>query len=365
MARTKKKRARKLGENDLAVVGLGADGYGVLAGFKSGEGSMVREEAVAAARRAGIPLEWMPPAKEARVQLSRAVAAVASAQRLNPEHETKRDRQVIELREPVSRWYLVRGGALSPKAGEPYGKTALVATLYDLDVTGAQRQTIEYDPPDSPLAAEVQARFDELTGVEQLQATDIAKWLNEVFEHHMMGVMHGGGWHIPVEHRVLAESMTEVFWNELRWGRGWFDPPMPACTCKQLSAGLANGLIALVASQIKLLETRRNVFRRKYGGYSSAGREVPNGKHDKSGKLVDIGAVAAEGFMIRLARVRAKVDSYTDTLGSEKLAVCHRVIDDAMIELDAALVGGVTNANGSFRDIEAEERREETETSFA
>lgn len=342
--------AVRLKEHGLVVAGEGAEGYGVITGFH-GEGPLVHARVCELGHRSGIPLEWMPDSKEPKVQLTRAVQKVAAEMGLDAKQEKRKNRQVAEVREPSSRWLLVSGGAVGAvKAGDKFGDVALVATLYD-DVEGQQ---IEFDPPDSPLAVAVAKEYDRLRGAEVMTASDVTGWLNGVHRYHMGAIRYGGSWYVPVEHRALAESIVEVFWNEARWGSDWWDPPMPAMTCAQLSRGLANGICDEVAATMKMLEGQRRKIRVDRGGYDKAGKQVDGGEYDEAGELVDVGQRAAENFMVRFVRIRRRIEKNAHLIGGEHVVNCQRTVDDAMIELDRCLEGGVTNTDGSFRDLEAE-----------
>ncbi len=318
--------SRAKGNVDLVVAGAGADGHGVISGFR-GDGEMTRAQLVDLATRAGLPLEWLPAPKDAGVQLRRAVQSVGGAA-YSAEHERARDRQTVEAREPASRWMLVRRGAETMTAGARFGEIVLVATLYD----GGE---IEFDG-DEGLATAVRAEFDARVGAERYVASDVTRWLGEVHRYHLDAVRYGFGWYVPRRHRNVAESICAVFWGEARWGDAWMDPPLPVASSAQLSLGLANGLkLEVEEVLVDLANARARV------------------RDAKSDQTVDIGPRAAETYMVRLTRVAARVMSYVDTLGAENVNACRDSIHDAMIELDAVLDGGVTaDWNGIWSKIE-------------
>lgn len=373
MATTRRVRSN----DDLVVAGAGADGHGVMCGFRARE-TMTRSTLIDLARRSGIDDVWFPPTKDPKVQLTRAMRAVASKQGLAAEQEKKKNRQTVERREFVSRWMLVSGGVDGEtKAGAAYGKVALVATLYDDE----RAQEIVFEPSDSPLAVAVKKEFDDLTNAELYQASDVSAWLNRIHRDMLGGVRYGAGWYVPRAHRSIAEAITAVFWGEARYGEAWMDPPLPVASSAQLQRGIANGLIDEVAEQLALLENARRRLRVERGGFDSKGNAVAlrdrNGNeidmmsisyaYNDKGELIDIGARAAETFAIRFARVGRRVDDYAQAIGDELVAECKARIGDAMIELDNVLEGGATKPDGAFRDllVESEEREEQQRAELA
>lgn len=356
--------------NDLVIGGAGADGHGVMCGF-GGDGPLTREVFVDLLRRSGIDESWFPATKDAKVQLTRAMRTVGGSRGLSAEQEKKKGRQVVEEREPSSRWMLVSGGGTaseSRRPGDAWGEIALVATLYD-DERG---QSLEFEPVESPLALAVKEEFDRLTGAQLYQAADITGWLNHIHRDLLSGVRIGWGWYVPREHRVLAEQIAETFWNEEHYGQNWTYPPLPVATSAQLQKGIAFGLAAEVDEQLALLEGQRRKLRTAKAGYDKSGKLVELSKlgeyaslhyaYDDQGEFVDIGARAAESFAIRFARVGRRVDAYADTLGDELVSYCKQRIHDAMTEIDSILEGGATKDDGTFRDLLAEtEAREEAE----
>lgn len=337
--------------NDLVVAGIGADGHGVMTGFR-GDGPLVRSRLLDMGRRSGIDETWMPPAKDAKVQLSRAIRKIALHHGMSAEPEKKKNRQVVEARDWASCWSIISSGGegAAPRAGEAFGRRTLVATLFD----DAQGQSIEFDPPDHPLAVAVQEEYDRIIGAEVFQAADVTGWLNRIHRDLLLGVRYGAGWYVPREHRAIAEQIAETFWVEERWGEAWMYPPLPVASSDQLSRGIAFGLQAEVDEQLALLGAQRRRLREMRGGHDRNGNAVEGGAHDDKGELVDIGARAAESFAVRFARVGHRVAAYAAQLGDDLVAECTARIHDAMIEIDAVLEGGATK-DGVFRDVIVEQ----------
>jgi hypothetical protein len=322
----------KKGDGHLVVAGTGADGHGVIFGFR-GLGAMTRGRLVDIARRCSLPPEWLPMPKEPQVQLTRAVRDVAG-DTYNAERELKKSRQVVEAREWTSRWMLVRRvageGTSVPQAGQTFGEIALVATLYP-------DGSLEFDG-DEGLATAVRDRFDERVGAERYEAADVTRWINDVHRFHLDAVRYGAGWYVPRRYRQISERITEVFWGEERWGEAWMDPPLPVATSAQLSLGIANGLCSEVDEVLEDLAGQREA-RRKASDDPKA----------------DIGARAAETFMVRLSKVGSRIVAYADVMGADLVENCRERIHDAMVELDAALEGGVSEDwNGIWNRIEQE-----------
>jgi hypothetical protein len=317
---------KQVSNTNLVVAGAGADGHGVLCGYR-GEGAMQRSTLADLARRAGLPEQWLPAPKEARVQLQRAVAGVASAQGLSAERDVKRDRNVAW----VSRWMLVSANTNDdPTVGAPFGSIMLVVTLAD-------DGTLAFETGDTDvLSTMVRAEYERRVGAELYQASDVTRWLHEIHRERLGGVRYGAGWYVPRAKRSVAEAITQVFWGEARWGEAWMDPPLPVASSEQLSIGIANGLIAEVGEVIAELENQR--VRRR----------------EANGPAADIGPSAAEGFLVRFRYVGKRVDAYAELLGPDRVTECLDTIADAMIALDSVIEGGVIDALGRWRDPEAE-----------
>lgn len=321
--------------NKPVAAGAGADGHGVISGYR-GLGGMQRGTLVALARRAGLPSEWLPLPKEPRVQLARAVASVASEfGRLVARQEKKAQRQVAEAREPVSRWFMIRDVASSGggKAGEAYGNIVAVVTLYD---AGGLPELV-FDTDNAQLERRVREDFEERINAVMFDAVDVTRWLNEVHRDRLDAVRYGFGWYVPRVHRAEAEEICTAFWNEARWGESWCDPPLPVATSAQLAVGIANGLMMEVDEILEDLSQRREKIRADRPG------EKPP---------ADIGPTAAENFMIRFGRVSQRIVAYSDLLGADGVEECRDRINDAMIELDAVLDGGV-DANAEWTRAQA------------
>lgn len=351
--------------NDLVVAGVGADGHGVMCGFRARE-TMTRATLIDLARRSGIDDVWFPATKDAKVQLTRAMRVVAGRHGFSAEQEKKKNRQVVEAREFVSRWMLVEGGVDGEvRVGAAYGKLALVATLYDDE----QGQSIVFEPSESQYAIAVRDEFKALTDAQLYQASDVSAWLNRIHRDMLGGVRYGAGWYVPRAHRSIAESITTVFWNEARYGEAWMDPPLPVASSAQLQRGLANGLIDEVAEQLALLENARRRLRVERGGFDSKGNSVAvtDGMmsnayaYNSERELIDIGVRAAESFAIRFARVGHRIDSYASSIGEDFVNECKLHIGEAMMELDHILEGGATTSDGAFRDLLVENEAREAE----
>lgn len=290
--------------DSLVVAGAGADGHGVICGYR-GEGAMSRLALSDLVRRAGLPESWMPAPKDARVQLQRAVAAVASAQNLRAARDEKRGRNLPW----VSRW------ALWPTAGDlevgaSVGTVALVVTLAD-------DGTLTFETARAELEADVRREYTALVEAQLYQAADITKWLHEIHRERLDGVRLGSNWYVPRAKRAIAESITAAFGE--RWGESWITPPLPVATSEQLASGIASGLIAEVAEVLADLENQRAQRRRDMGS------------------TADIGVRAAEGFMLRFRHVGTRVDMYAELIGAARVDQVRDAIGEAAVQLDVVL----------------------------
>ncbi len=350
--------ARKARSNDdLVIAGAGAEGHGVMAGF-GGDGPLTRDVLLDLARRSTIDEAWFPAAKDARVQLSRAMQSVASKNGMSAEIFKKKNRQTVELRDWTSCIAMVASNGMEAiHAGEAFGTVAFVATLFDDE----QGQELIFDVPDHPLALAVRAEYERLTGAQLYQAADVTSWLSHIHRDMLGGVRLGFGWYVPRANRAVAEQIAQVFWEEARYGERWICPPLPVATSAQLQVGIANGLSAEVDEQLALLEGQRRTIRRTRGGFNVKGVAQEGGEYNEAGERVDIGARAAESFAVRFARVAHRIRDYAAQLSLELVSQCEMRIHDAMVEVDHALEGGATTPDGRFRNLldEADARERE------
>lgn len=293
------------------VAGAAAEGHGVLIGW-SGRGEVTRGALVTIANAAGIPEEWCPRAKDASVQLSRAVQAATGS--LYSREPVRKD----DAADWTSRWMLVtRTVDGDVTAGESFGRIALVATLYDRD-TGIE---LVIDSPLDPLAESVRREFEQRVAAERYVAADITAWFADILRTRLDAIRYGGNWYVPRVHRTLAESLCETLQNA-GWGTNWMTPALPIATCAQLAMGLALGLEAEMDEILAELAGDRERAR-------------------AGGKREDIGPRAAETFMVKLRRVGERVIAYNAMLGEDLANNVRLRIHDAMIELDSILEGGV------------------------
>lgn len=343
--------------DDLVVAGAGADGHGVMCGF-GGDGPLTRDTVIDLARRSTIDESWFPPAKDAKVQLTRAMRTVAGRHGMNAEAFKKKNRQTVEARDWSSCWCMIAANAeQTVRAGEAFGHIVFVATLFDDDAG----QELQFDLPEHALAIEVRAEYERLTGAELYQAADITGWLAHIHRDMLGGVRLGFGWYVPREHRAIAEQIADTFWNEARYGERWICPPLPVATSAQLQRGIADGLCAEVDEQLALLDGQRRKLRAARGGFDANGVAFDGGWYDETGKLVDIGSRAAESFAVRFARVGHRIGYYATQLGDALVSDCNMRIHDAMIEIDLVLEGGATDSAGKFRDVIAENEAREAQ----
>ncbi len=294
------------------VAGASAEGHGVLVGW-SGRGEVTREALLSIADRAGIPREWCPRAKDAAVQLTRAVRAAAGSA-YNPEQARKDENTTW-----ASRWMLVsRTVDADVTAGAMFGEVVLVATLLEPAEIGGQE--VQIDSSNDGLADAVRREYDARIAAERYVAADVTAWLGDILKYQLDAVRYGGCWYVPRSNRALAESICTTL-QEAGWGTNWMAPALPIATSTQLSLGLALGLgMEVDAVLAKLGEDRARA--------RAEGRE-------------DIGVRAAETFMVRLRAVGERVIGYSATLGEEHTEFVRMRIHDAMIELDSILEGGV------------------------
>lgn len=309
--------------NGNLVAGAAAECHGVLVGW-SGRGDLTQGALFAIADAAGIPRAWCPRAKDAAVQLTRAVRAAAGS--LYNAEQARRDGES----DWSSRWMLVSrtvAGDLAPTAGAAYGEIALVVTLYDT----ASGPELVFDSAHTTLIEKVSTEFHARIASARYVAADVTKWLGEILRFRMDAVRYGGNWYVPRNRRAIAESICETL-RESGWGTDWITPALPIATSTQLALGVCIALEKEVDDVIKDLVAARKEAR-------DTDRE-------------DIGTRAAETFMVRLRGVGERVIAYSFHLGPELESTVRNRIHDAMVELDTVL-GGVSFESEWGKVIEA------------
>lgn len=300
------------------VAGGAAEGHGVLIGW-TGSGDMTRVEMLARLDAAKLPREWAFDAKDANVQLTRAVRTVAGG-RYNCEQEKKKDVQIVESREWASRWMLVSKTIEGEtKVGSHYGDIALVVTLY----SDKPEPELMFDQGgDAGLIEAVKQEFATRIGAERYISSDITRWLQITLKTRCAAVRYGGNWYVPRKHRGTAESLVAAFKS---WGADWMDPPLPIASTAQLAQGLANGLMREVDDELRRLEAQRENVREKSNDQSA-----------------DVGEKAASSFMIRLRQIGERVCAYEQLLGVDMMSSCQTKIRTAMGELSQLIEGAGT-----------------------
>lgn len=298
------------------VAGAAAEGYGVIVGWY-GEGQRTRAELAERLTSAQLPSDWLPDAKEPKVQLSRAVN-VAAGDQYTMEQEKKRDAQLAETREWTSRWMLVRRTATNAvndsRVGQRFGEIACVVTLY----TDNPQPELVFDEGSEPelveaIRADFWARIESAT----YTAGDVSNWLRQLVKTRLDGVRIGGNWYVARPKRELIERLAATLdgW----WGCDWLNPPMPVATGEQLASGLARGLTDEVNDELRKLELARDKARSE-------------GKADVTPK-------AATSMQLRLRTVLERIAAYEALLGDALVARCRDAVKTVMLDLDKLIEG--------------------------
>ena len=296
-----------------SAVGVLTDWYG--------RGDLTRERLLNIVTLAGVPREWLPAVKDAAVQLSRAcvhVAGVAYESKVVRKPVMRADLSDDERTEfrRANSWTCRR--ALVPrrtgdvKAGDAYGRVALVVTMWE-DESEAPRLTFDTPEGNEALESAVLSQYEARIASERYVAADVTKWLGELLRRRLGAVRYGRAWFVPRANRGTAESLCEAL-RESGWGHSWLYPALPITTSAQLSKGIAIGLQEEIAALCADLGAARTLAR-------EAGR-------------ADIGPRAHGNYVVRFGEVSSRIGAYRDQLGPELYTECTNVLIDATMALD-------------------------------
>jgi hypothetical protein len=333
--------ARIYRNHGTLVAGAGAEGHGVLVGW-SGRGDMTRGKLIELANDAGIPADWVPSPKQAATQLTRSIrAAAGSLYTAEAPRRTKDDPETL-----VSRWLLVtRSGSGFPilTPGGAYGEIALIADLHSdgrLEITTGERR--------EALELAVRKDFADRCASESYVAADVTAWLSGVLRDRLAAVRYGGCWYVPRVSRAQATALVNAF--RVAWGRDWIYPALPVATGPELALGVAQGLISEVEDTAAALEADRTRARQARTQALAINPET---------KLAgDIGAAAAESYMMRFRAVGDRILNYAAILGAENVEHCRSVLFDGMIVLDVLLeTAGAMDLPAEWAALEIARRR--------
>ena len=305
------------------VSGASAEGHGVITDWY-GRGDRTREQLIDVATVAEIPREWLPPVKDARVQLSRACAQVAgNAYRVRPVRKTLvgPDATDTERQEHAranawtGRYSMARlADGRDLRAGEADGTTVLVVTLWETE-DASPRLAFEGAPGEQTdaLITAVREQFERRIAQERYVAADVTKWLGDLLRRRLGAVKLGRAWYIPRETKTVAEGLVDAL-RTSGWGHSWLYPPLPVATTAQLSMGLALGLQDELTGIMHDLDMARKTAR-------DAGR-------------ADIGPRAVDSFTRRVNEVDERVTRHRALLGDDNVSNCKALIGDALVLLD-------------------------------
>lgn len=302
------------------VAGASAEGHGALTEW-TGRGTLTQEVIRLVLSDAGLPAEWAPPVKDAKVQLGVAVQNACAMTGLTA-------KPVRKVRNPdgtspdawLARWVIISlPVGTEATAGRAVGNIVLVATLHGDEES--QRLDIETEPTDDPvrfanreyLRRQVRDHYEALTGNAVHQASDITKWLGLVLRKHLGAVRYGNTYYVPRAGLDTAEKLTNGL-RSIGWGHRWMYPMLPVATSAQLSLGLAIGLVAEVDELAVDVEAARKAAR-------------------DEGRL-DVGAVAHKNAVARLALLVERIRGYEALLGEERFQDCLNRCGDFEVTLD-------------------------------
>lgn len=293
-----------------------------------GRGEKTHEQLLDIAAIADIPREWLPQHKDAKVHLSRALQYAAGTQyRVRPVRKPTlaqfRDRpeQRNYSDESTARWYTEDYGYTARysveiltqgevRAGEPTGRIALVATLWDA------RLQWDVAPGSEALRVAAEDHFQRSLATQRYEARDITKWMQDILRRRCNAVRYGRTWYVPRDTKTIALNLISTV-RASGWGHSWMYPPVPVATTQELSLGVALGLQQEVADTMADLEVVRATARK-------AGR-------------ADIGKRAAMTFSSEFAEIHRRVEMYRALIGEANFSDTLNVLADATILVDGIL----------------------------
>lgn len=301
------------------VAGAASEGHGALVNWH-GRGRMTHADLMQVVYvDAGLPQEWLPAVKDAAVQLGRAMQHVAGNAYLAKPVRKTRDADGAVIETWAARWILVRlPSAEAVIPGDKFGDITVVATLWDADSSAIQLRTEPTTDPTAysyreDLKARIQAAYDARIASEIHEASDITAWLGRLLRKECGAVRYGGAYYVPRGGRDVAGAVCDAL-RVSGWGVHWMQPMLPVATSAELSLGLALGLMAEVDELASAVAIARDKAR-------------------EAGKA-DIGMRAHKNAVERLGVVVARIRTYTDVLGAERLTECLNRCADFEVTLD-------------------------------
>lgn len=315
-------------DSSSLIAGASAEAHGVLTGWR-GHGDFTRERFLDVATVADIPREWLPPVKDAAVQLSRAAVHVAGTT-----YESKVVRKVPLVRDPtwsdtefseqrlaweqLNAWTCRRALVRRPRgtevrAGQNTALAVVVVTLWEPE---GEAPRLDFDTMQGYEAVReaVAQHFEQRIASQRYTAADVTKWLGDTLRRKLQSVRYGIGWYIPRETRTVAEQLCDAL-RGAGWGTSWC-PLTPVAHSAALSRGVAQGLQEEVFGITADLANSRKTAQ-------DAGR-------------ADIGPRAVETFHKRYNECLVHVNRYRLILGEESHKELLDIIADAIIALDGA-----------------------------
>ena len=308
--------ANQLVNGDL-LAGDAATGHGILTGWH-GQRELIREKLLDVAAVAEIPREWLPPVKDAGVQLGRAVQEVGGVAYLaKPVRKGPR----IEGQEPPAwsaRWTLVTRPTSDDDVipGQKYGTVALVATLYQSEELGPRLafERDQSDPRTYALVTAIEQAFEARIAQQRYTAADITKWLGDTLRRRLGAIRYGGNWYVPRETRDVAAALLDAV-RMTGWGVNWMHPALPIATSAELATGLAISLQNEVQDVMTTLEQARQYAR-------DAGRP-------------DVGPRAVANYQERFKEIEARIRKAAHLLGEQHVHESLNVVAEGYVTLDS------------------------------
>lgn len=284
------------------VAGAAAEGHGVIVGWR-GLGDMTRVAMRDLLAGAGLPAEWLPPARSAHAQAGRIVQSLGNAGFV-----TRAERAEERAAEATydARWTIGRVNHTG-NVGDPLGNIGIVVTLTgdDLAVDG---------PAD--LVESIRTDYTERLGSEVYSSGDVTEWLGDILRGPLGAVRYGIGWYVPRQTAATAASLCAAFAGA--WGRDWINPALPVATSEQLRAGIAHGLVEEVRAVCRRLATER------------AAKETG-----------EIGKRRAGTYLGELQAIGERIKSYAALIGPDHVIVARDALAESVGVVDAIANGGI------------------------
>lgn len=259
-------------------------------------------EALTALDRADIA----PAAKDAAVQLSRAVRSLPSSRYDAHAVESDERPDNVTARHVVIDRDSLPNGSQAIAAGGRAAATVEIALTVDMLDDG----TIAYHG-DAQLAAKVRADYDLRTAEATLNSADMTAWLQGILITRHGATRYGSHWYVPGAQREAVIALTRAV-RGTGWGRrGRWIHGTPITTGEALIEGIADGFLDEIEAVERKWTQDRADARAAYNTFDGKGKRMR--------QTEDLTARGAAGHLKELTRIKERINGYAVLLGDEAI----------------------------------------------